>query len=66
MIAKEKLNQLGSSMAQNIKFRDVWYFIGQKGMDGFTSMEKVSTNIIVLIIQIRHVNSLKNILSLII
>jgi hypothetical protein len=28
-------------MAQNIKFRDVWYFIGQKGIKGFTNMEKV-------------------------
>ncbi|KAL4226255.1 hypothetical protein ACF0H5_014238 [Mactra antiquata] len=39
---RELLNQLGSSMAQNIKFRDVWYFIGQKGIDGFTNMEMIS------------------------
>lgn len=38
---REVLNQLGSSMAQNIKFRDVWVFVGQKGIDGFTNMEKV-------------------------
>ena len=28
-------------MAQNLKFRDVWYFVGQKGIKGFTNMEKV-------------------------
>lgn len=39
---REKLNQLGSGMAQNIKFRDVWFFVGQKGIDGFTNMEKIS------------------------
>ena len=41
--AKELLNQLGSSMAQNMKFRDVWYFVGQKGIDGFTKFESVCT-----------------------
>ncbi|XP_045167316.2 protein O-linked-mannose beta-1,2-N-acetylglucosaminyltransferase 1-like [Mercenaria mercenaria] len=39
---REILNELGSSMAQNIKFRDVWYFVGQKGIKGFTNMEKIS------------------------
>jgi len=29
-------------LAQNIKFRDVWYFVGQKGIKGYTPFEKVS------------------------
>lgn len=28
-------------MIQNLKFRDVWYFISQKGIKGFTLMEQV-------------------------
>lgn len=40
--AKELLNQLGSSMVQNLKFRDVWYFVGQQGIKGFTAHEKIS------------------------
>ncbi|KAK3604443.1 hypothetical protein CHS0354_031746 [Potamilus streckersoni] len=39
---KELLNKLGSSQIQNLKFRDVWYFVGQKGIDGFTPYEKIS------------------------
>ncbi|OWF45264.1 Protein O-linked-mannose beta-1,2-N-acetylglucosaminyltransferase 1 [Mizuhopecten yessoensis] len=40
--AKELFNKLGSSMVQNLKFRDVWYFVGQRGIDGFTKHEKIS------------------------
>ncbi|XP_060078502.1 protein O-linked-mannose beta-1,2-N-acetylglucosaminyltransferase 1-like [Ylistrum balloti] len=40
--AKELFNQLGSSMVQNLKFRDVWYFVGQHGIKGFTKHEKIS------------------------
>ncbi|WAR26796.1 PMGT1-like protein, partial [Mya arenaria] len=39
---RELLNKLGSSMAQNLQFRDVWYFVGQKGMQGFSKLEKSS------------------------
>ena len=39
---KEYLNRLGSSMVQNLKFRDVWYFVSQKGIQGFTNIEKIS------------------------
>lgn len=39
---KEALNRLGSSMIQNLKFRDVWYFVSQKGIKGFTNLEKIS------------------------
>lgn len=39
---KETLNRLGSSMVQNLKFRDVWYFVSQKGIEGFTTLEKIS------------------------
>ncbi|XP_033745056.1 protein O-linked-mannose beta-1,2-N-acetylglucosaminyltransferase 1-like isoform X2 [Pecten maximus] len=40
--AKELFNQLGSSMVQNLKFRDIWYFVGQRGIKGFTAHEKIS------------------------
>ena len=40
--AKEAFNRLGSSMVQNLKFRDVWYFVSQKGIQGFTNFEKIS------------------------
>lgn len=40
--ARELFNQLGSSMIQNLKFRDVWYFVGRKGINGFTSTEQIS------------------------
>ncbi|KAK3102733.1 hypothetical protein FSP39_013520 [Pinctada imbricata] len=39
---KETLNELGSSMIQNLRFRDVWYFIGQKDIGGFTLLEQIS------------------------
>ncbi|XP_052214269.1 protein O-linked-mannose beta-1,2-N-acetylglucosaminyltransferase 1-like isoform X1 [Dreissena polymorpha] len=38
----EMLNGLGSSLIQNLKFRDVWYFVGQKGLKGFSTLEKIS------------------------
>lgn len=40
--ARDLLNNLGSGYIQNLRFRDVWFFIGQKGMDGFTTMEYIS------------------------
>ncbi|ESP00315.1 hypothetical protein LOTGIDRAFT_173279 [Lottia gigantea] len=40
--AKELLNKLGSGHIQNLKFRDVWYFIGQNGINGFTTYEQIS------------------------
>lgn len=40
--ARDLLNNLGSGYIQNLRFRDVWFFIGQKGMDGFTTMEQIS------------------------
>nr|KAG5694240.1 hypothetical protein BaRGS_021555 [Batillaria attramentaria] len=39
--ARDLLNNLGSGYIQNLRFRDVWFFIGQKGMDGFATMEQV-------------------------
>ncbi|XP_061178823.1 protein O-linked-mannose beta-1,2-N-acetylglucosaminyltransferase 1-like isoform X2 [Saccostrea echinata] len=40
--AIKELNALGSSAIQNLRFRDVWYFIGQKGIQGFTELEEIS------------------------
>lgn len=40
--ARDLLNQLGSSMIQNLKFRDVWYFVGRKGIKGFATTEQIS------------------------
>ena len=39
---RELLNELGSSLVQNLQFRDVWYFVGQKAIHGFTTHEKVA------------------------
>ncbi|XP_041349879.1 protein O-linked-mannose beta-1,2-N-acetylglucosaminyltransferase 1-like [Gigantopelta aegis] len=41
-MAQELLNKLGSGLIQNLRFRDVWYFVGQKGIQGFTKMEMIS------------------------
>ncbi|XP_062592751.1 protein O-linked-mannose beta-1,2-N-acetylglucosaminyltransferase 1-like isoform X2 [Saccostrea cucullata] len=40
--AVQELNALGSSAIQNLRFRDVWYFVGQKGIQGFTELEELS------------------------
>ncbi|XP_076469458.1 protein O-linked-mannose beta-1,2-N-acetylglucosaminyltransferase 1-like [Babylonia areolata] len=40
--ARDQMNTLGSGYIQNLRFRDVWFFIGQRGMDGFTTMEQIS------------------------
>ncbi|XP_056000874.1 protein O-linked-mannose beta-1,2-N-acetylglucosaminyltransferase 1-like isoform X2 [Ostrea edulis] len=40
--AIRELNALGSSAIQNLRFRDVWYFVGQKGIQGFTELEEIS------------------------
>jgi beta-1,2-N-acetylglucosaminyltransferase len=40
--ARDLLNKLGSGHIQNLRFRDVWYFVGQKGIDGFTQLEQLS------------------------
>ncbi len=42
--AKQLLNNLGSGMIQNVKFRDVWGFVGQKGIKGFAEIEQVILN----------------------
>ncbi len=31
-------------MIQNVKFRDVWGFVGQKGIKGFAEIEQVILN----------------------
>lgn len=40
-MAKQMLYELGSGLIQNIKFRASWFFIGQKGITGFTPFEEV-------------------------
>ncbi|BFZ08845.1 hypothetical protein BsWGS_11884 [Bradybaena similaris] len=40
--ARDMLNKLGSGHIQNLRFRDVWYFVGQKGIEGFTQLEQLS------------------------
>lgn len=32
---------LGSANVQNLKYRDVWVFLGQKGIKGFSPYEEV-------------------------
>ena len=32
-------------MIQNLKFRDVWVFVGQKGIDGFGDLEQVKMHV---------------------
>uniref|UniRef100_A0A5S6R0Z9 GLOBIN domain-containing protein n=1 Tax=Trichuris muris TaxID=70415 RepID=A0A5S6R0Z9_TRIMR len=38
---KETLQSLGSSMINNLNFRDSWFFVGQKGIKGFTPFENL-------------------------
>ena len=33
---------LGSGLIQNLKFRDAWFFVGRKGIEGFTPIEEIS------------------------
>lgn len=40
--AIKELNSLGSSAIQNLGFRDIWYFIGQKGIKGYSKFEEIS------------------------
>lgn len=40
--AKDALNKVGSAFIQNLRFRDVWYFVGQKGIQGFSRIEQLS------------------------
>ena len=39
--AKLILEGLGSSFIRLLGFRDVWAFVGQKGIKGFTPLEEV-------------------------
>uniref|UniRef100_A0A914X295 ILEI/PANDER domain-containing protein n=1 Tax=Plectus sambesii TaxID=2011161 RepID=A0A914X295_9BILA len=41
-MAKQMFYELGSGLVQNIKFRASWYFIGQKGISGFTPFEELN------------------------
>jgi len=39
--ARLTLEGLGSSFIRMLDFRDVWAFVGQKGIKGFSPMEEV-------------------------
>ena len=40
-LSKRMFNELGSALVQNVKFRDTWAFISQKGIQGFADIEQV-------------------------
>ena len=39
--SKNLFFDLGSATIQNLKYRDVWVLIGQKGINGFSPFEEV-------------------------
>ena len=41
-LSRHLLNELGSALIQNVKFRDMWVFVGYKGIKGFTDIEQVN------------------------
>ncbi|CAG9538657.1 unnamed protein product [Cercopithifilaria johnstoni] len=41
-MAKHVFYELGSSLIYRLKFRASWYFIGQKGIDGYTPFEDMN------------------------
>ncbi|VIO87790.1 conserved hypothetical protein [Brugia malayi] len=41
-MAKHIFYELGSSLIHRLKFRASWYFIGQKGIDGYTPFEDMN------------------------
>lgn len=41
-MAKNTFYELGSSLIYRLKFRASWYFIGQKGIDGYTPFENLN------------------------
>uniref|UniRef100_A0A915CIH6 ILEI/PANDER domain-containing protein n=1 Tax=Parascaris univalens TaxID=6257 RepID=A0A915CIH6_PARUN len=41
-LARQIFYELGSSFIQNLKFRSSWYFIGQKGIDGYSAFEDLT------------------------
>jgi len=40
-LSKRMFSELGSAVVQNVKFRDAWAMVSQKGVEGFTSIEQV-------------------------
>uniref|UniRef100_A0A0M3JQS8 ILEI domain-containing protein n=1 Tax=Anisakis simplex TaxID=6269 RepID=A0A0M3JQS8_ANISI len=41
-LAKDIFYELGSSLIYKLKFRASWYFVGQKGIDGFSAFEDLT------------------------
>jgi hypothetical protein len=42
--SKNLFFDLGSATIQNLKYRDVWVLVGQKGIKGFSPYEEVCFN----------------------
>ena len=42
MLARNLFFDLGSGLVQNLRFRDSWFFVGKKGIQGFTPIEEIS------------------------
>jgi hypothetical protein len=40
-LAKNLFFDLGSGLIQNLRHRDSWYFVGRKGINGFSPIEEV-------------------------
>ena len=40
-LARNLFFDLGSGLVQNLRFRDFWFFVGRKGIEGFTPIEEV-------------------------
>jgi hypothetical protein len=49
--SKNLFFDLGSATIQNLKYRDVWVLVGQKGITGFSPYEEVCLLMIVVKIQ---------------
>ena len=43
--AKMLFEELGATMLEKLDFRDVWAFVGQKGIDGHSTIEDVGVHI---------------------
>lgn len=41
-LARNLFFDLGSGLIQNLRFRDAWFFVGRKGIQGFSPIEEIS------------------------
>jgi len=40
-LARNLFFDLGSGLIQNLRHRDAWFFVGRKGISGFSPLEEV-------------------------